>query len=173
MAPRTRKPRITVAPELIEKLATGLGLSVIGSTGLAEPLGRLYVLARSEAGPAGKLALAASLMPGGTRAALALAPLGLGRLAGVLQPPTELLDRFPGRIARGGLIFQDDAGRDRFAVTQGTFNQLVVACGSWPLLVPLVQSSAPARPFDDATELEAEIRAFCALLTAVLEAVYD
>jgi AAA+ superfamily predicted ATPase len=172
MPARTRKLRISVAPELVEKLASGLALSVIGSSGLAEPLGRLYILARSEAGPAGKLALAAALTPGGSRAALALAPLGLGRLAGVLKPPAELLERFPGRLVRSGIVFQDAAGHDRFAVTPGTFNQLVVAAGRWPVLVPLVQAAAPARQFQDAAGLAAELRAFCTLLTAVLEAVY-
>src|SRR4051812_33705289 len=86
------------APDLLERLRAGMPLTVLGQLPLDPPLGRLLVLGRSDgAGHQRTVSLAAAIMPTGSAGALALAPFGLGPLAGALQPPAELRERFATR----------------------------------------------------------------------------
>src|SRR5687768_6707476 len=99
--PDTPGLHLTWSAELADRLGAGLPLTVLGQVALEPPLGRLLVMGRSEPGTPGTpgvAALAAVIMPQGNAGALALAPFGLGPLAGTLQPPDELRDRF--RIRR-------------------------------------------------------------------------
>jgi hypothetical protein len=131
---------LTWTPELAQRLLGGLPLTVLGQIALDPPLGRLVVIGRSEP------QLAAAIMPGASAGALALAPFGLGPLAGTLTPPAELRQRFTSRQTSEAIFILDEAGNDRFVVGPGVvLNQLVVSCGSWPLLAPLFGPRTRAR----------------------------
>jgi AAA+ superfamily predicted ATPase len=165
--------QITWAPELAERLRTGLPLTVLGQAALAPPLGRVLVLGRSDGGPSGATALAAVIMPDASPGALALAPFGLGPLAGAFQPPDELRERFPARRTGEAIFILDEQGRERFVVGPGVvLNHLVIACGAWPLVAPLFGPRTRARPVADAAALRADLDAFCHLVAATVNAIY-
>ena len=166
--------RLAWAPELAERLRAGMPLTVLGQLPLDPPLGRLLVLGRSDgAGSLCTVSLAAAIMPTGSAGALALAPFGLGPLAGALQPPVELRERFSTRRTSEALFVLDDEGHDRFAVGPGVvLNQLVVSCGTWPFLVPLFGPRTRARPAADPEALDADLDAFCHVTGATVDAIY-
>ena len=149
-------------------------LTVIGQLPLDPPLGRLLVLGRSDgSGAQRSAALAAAIMPMGSTSALALAPFGLGPLAGALQPPAELRERFPTRRTSEAIFVLDEQGRDRFAAGPGVvLNQLIVSCGTWPFLVPLFGPRARVRPVADAALLAQDLDAFCAVVGMTVDAIY-
>src|SRR5918911_4858572 len=107
---------ITWAPALAEALVAGLPLQVLGQSARGGPLSRLLVLGRSEPERGAWLAAV---------------------LAGTLRTPPAIESRFRTERVRGGVMVFDEAGKDRFVVTSGLFNQLVIACGTWPLVLPL------------------------------------
>jgi DNA polymerase III delta prime subunit len=167
------KTWLTYAPELIARLHDGLPLTVLGQTSLPEPLGGLLVLGRSDGGPQGGASLAAAISVGGNSAALVLASFGFGPLSGVLRQPA-LPDRFITRTTPDGLYVLDEHGDELFAVGQGLLkNQLVVACGTWPLLAPVFGAHAKPRPVRDRAVLEGDLDTFCAVVAAVVDGVYD
>jgi AAA+ superfamily predicted ATPase len=166
--------RLTWAPELAERLRAGMPLTVLGQLPLDPPLGHLLVLGRSDGAPGQRsVSLAAAIMPAGSAGALALAPFGLGPLAGALQPPAELRERFATRRTSEALFILDDEGRDRFAVGPGVvLNQLVVSCGTWPLLVPLFGPRTRSRPAANLAALEADLDSFCIVVGTTVDAIY-
>jgi AAA+ superfamily predicted ATPase len=176
---------LTWSAELADRLGAGLPLTVLGQVALEPPLGRLLVMGRSEpgtpgtpgtsgtSGTPGVAALAAVIMPQGNAGALALAPFGLGPLAGTLQPPDELRDRFPIRRTAEAIYVLDDTGRDLFVIGPGVvLNQLVVSCGTWPLLVPLFGPRTRARHLDGRDALTADLDGFCTVVSATVDAIY-
>lgn len=165
--------RLTWTPELVEKLAAGMPLTVLGQVALDLPLGRLLVLGRSESGPRAGTSLAAVIMPEGSPGALALAPFGLGPLAGALQPPDELREYFRTRRTTEAIFVLDAEGRDRFVAGPGVvLNQLVVSCGAWPFLVPLFGPRTRALPLVDRAALARDLGEFCAAVAATVNAIY-
>ncbi|MGH2353109.1 MAG: ATP-binding protein [Chloroflexota bacterium] len=165
--------RLTWGPELAEGLCAGMQLTILGQVALDPPLGRLLVVGRSEGGSDGTASLAAVIMPAGAAGALALAPFGLGPLAGALQPPMELRELFSTRRTTDAIYILDDQGRDRFAVGPGVvLNQLVVSCGTWPLLVPLFGPRTRSRPVADHAAVERDLDDYCAVVSATVNAIY-
>ncbi len=165
--------RLSWGPELAERLGAGMPLTVLGQVALDAPLGRLLVVGRSEPGREGAVALAAVIMPVGNAGALALAPFGLGPLAGTLQPPAELSGRFPTRRTPEAIYILDDHRRDLFVAGPGVvLNQLVVSCGTWPFLVPLFGPRTRARPLTDRAALERDLDGFCVVVGATVDAIY-
>jgi AAA+ superfamily predicted ATPase len=187
--------RLTWSAELADRLVAGLPLTVLGQVALDPPLGRLLILGRSEplvdsllgasgasgapgaSGAAGSvggaLALAAVIMPQGNPGALALAPFGLGPLAGTLLPPDELKERFRTRRTAEAIFIQDDQGRDHFVVGPGVvLNQLVVSCGTWPFLVPLFGPRTRGRSLGERAAVGRDLDAFCAAVEATVDAIY-
>lgn len=140
--------RITWSSELVDSISRGLPLTVIGQTMLEAPLAGLAVVARGGPTPKGKLALAAVLQP---RSLMKV-------------PDIEGMSIKP---KRGGVLVED-----AFVVTPGLLNQLVVACGSWPVLVPLLYSSAASRPIADAASIKKELELFSSVVLATVEGIY-
>jgi AAA+ superfamily predicted ATPase len=136
---------ITWAPALAEALASGLPLQVLGQSARNGPLSRLLVLGRSEAERGAWLAAV---------------------LAGTLRTPPAIEARFRTERVRGGVMVFDESGKDRFVVTSGLLNQLVIACGSWPLVLPLIGPKADALPVDKRSELESALDLFCGVVDA-------
>jgi hypothetical protein len=138
---------ITWAPALADALASGLQLQVLGQTGRGGPLSRLLVLGRSE---------------GGGRAALAAV------LAGTFRTPPAIDERF-NTVRRGqGLFVRDGSGHQRFVVSGGLLNQIVISCGSWPLILPVIGPKATAISTRHRGELESDLDLFCELVTAAV-----
>ncbi|HEX2185594.1 MAG TPA: ATP-binding protein [Chloroflexota bacterium] len=164
--------RLTWEPELLERLGAGMPLTVLGQVALDPPLGRLLVVGRSEPAPHGSAALAAVIIPARS-GALALAPFGLGPLAGAFVPPARLQEHFRAQRTPDAIFILDDEGRQRFAVSHGVVrNQLVVACGTWPFLMPLFGPRTAPRPLFDLQATAGDLDAFCAVVTATVHAVY-
>lgn len=137
---------MTWEQELIERLRAGLPLQVLGQASLEGPLRRLVVLGRSD--PDSGAWLAAVLM-------------------GTLRTPPGIESGFATRSARGGALYVlDEGGRDRFVVSRGLLDQVVISCGGWPLLLPLVGAKARPRPVGDRAALASDLDAFCALVAA-------
>ncbi|HEX2326061.1 MAG TPA: ATP-binding protein [Chloroflexota bacterium] len=173
--------RLTWSAELADRLQAGLPLTVLGQVPLDSPLGRLLIVGRSEPsgmeggapGSGGTFALAAVIMPQGTAGALALAPFGLGPLAGTLAPPDELRQHFPTRRTAEAIFVLDGEGRDRFVIGPGVvLNQLVVSSGTWPLLVPLFGPRTRGRPLTQRGALEHDLDGFCAVVAETVNAIY-
>ena len=139
--------KVTRSPELAAAIAGGLPLTVIGQLALPAPLAGMVVLARGGPAP-GRLSLAA-----------------------VLQPRTLLrvprLEGMATRVRRAGTVVEE-----RLVVTPGLLNQMVVACGAWPLVVPLLAPGTPAQEVADQEAVEAALDHFCAVTENVVEAVY-
>jgi AAA+ superfamily predicted ATPase len=122
-------------------------LTVIGQLGLPSPLAGMVVLARG--GPA----------PGGLS------------LAAVLQPRTLLrmprLEGMTTRVRRTGTLVEE-----RLVMVPGILNQMVVACGSWPLVVPLLAPSTPAQEIADEAAVKEVLDHFSGVTENVVNAVY-
>lgn len=156
-------PRLSWDPVLPERLLRGLSLGVIGQQALAEPLSRLLVMGRSSSPPGGRMSLAAVLVP---------SPRSLGR-AGATRLPTELMDFFPSRQARGGGFYVlGERGVADFLVAHGIARQVTVTCGTWPLLMQLVGPRTPALPTSDLSSVESALDRFCEVVSATLESAY-
>lgn len=165
--------RLTWAPELAEQLCAGMPLTVLGQVALDPPLGRLLAVGRSDGGPRGSVSLAAVIMPAPNSKALALAPFGLGPLAGALQPPDELEQRFATRRTSDAIYVLDETGREQFVVGPGVLlNQLIVSCGAWPFLAPLFGPRTRARPVADRAALQKDLGDFCAVVSSAVDAIY-
>ena len=164
---------LTWAPELAEHLSAGMPITVLGQIGLQPPLGRLLVLGRSEGGPQGTYSLAAVVMPNNAAGALALAPFGLGPLAGALEPPEELRARFRTRRTAEEIFILDEHEQDQFVAGPGVvLNQLVISNGSWPLLAPLFGPRTRSRPLADRAGVERDLDAFCTAVAVAVNAIY-
>ena len=139
--------RVSRSPELAPAIARGLPLTVLGQLALPSPLAGILVLARGGPAP-GRLSLAA-----------------------VLQPRTLLrvprLEGMATRVRRTGTIVEE-----RLAVTPGLLNQMVIACGAWPLVVPLLNPSTPAREIADEAAVERALDHFAAVTENVVDAIY-
>lgn len=160
-------------PALADRLLRGLSLSVLGQAALPEPLSRLIVIGRSETPPDAHMALAAVLVPTARNGTAVLSAVGLGH-PGATRVPAELAARFPSRPARGeGFFVVDDDGADRFLVAPGFMRHLTMTCGLWPVLRQLVGARAPARSTADPARVADDLDAFCELVAAVAEAVYQ
>ena len=157
------------APELKGRLRTGLPLTVLAQATLQPPLGRLLIMGRSDDGG---VSLAASLMPGGRAGVLALSAVGIIKPAGAGIPPAALRPRFPAREHRKGIFILDAEGDDLFLVGSGLLNQVVVSCGPWPLLIPLVGPRAPKLQPEDEETLASNLDTFCAVVAASIDGVY-
>jgi AAA+ superfamily predicted ATPase len=159
-------------PLLADRLVRGLSLSVLGQLALPAPLSRLLVLGRSDTPPDGRMALAAVLVPTARGATLALSAIGLGH-PGATRIPDELSQHFRTRAARGGGFFVlDDEDEERFIVAPGLMRHVTVTCGLWPVLRQLAGPRAPALPTSDAAAVADDLDRFCALLDAVVTAMY-
>src|ERR1700704_5289772 len=127
--------KVRPSGDLADAIARGLPLTVAGQIALPPPLAGIVVLVRG--GP----------VPGGLS------------LAAVLQPRTLLrvpeLEGMQTTRRRNGTVVEDS-----FAVTPGLLNQLVVACGAWPLVVPLLNPSTPAYPVPDGAAIERGLELF-------------
>jgi hypothetical protein len=139
--------RVSRSPELAAAIAGGLPLTVIGQVALPSPLAGLVVLARGGPAP-GRLSLAA-----------------------VLQPRTLLrvprLEGLTTRVRRAGTVVED-----RLVVTPGLLNQMVIACGAWPLVVPLLAPSTPAQEIADEAAVEGALDHFNRVTENVVDAIY-
>jgi AAA+ superfamily predicted ATPase len=171
--------RLLWSPDLAERLYSGLTLTVLGQVALEPPLGRLLVVGRSdgppELGGSGQrtMALAAVIMPEGSAGALALAPFGLGPLAGAMEPPAALREQFRTRRTSDAIFIQDESGADSFVVGPGVvLNQLVISCGAWPLLVPLFGPRTRGRAVVDTLSVRRDLNDFCAVVSAAVNALY-
>lgn len=165
--------RLSWSLALAGQLRAGLSLSVLGQIALPAPLGRLLVFGRSQTGAGARASLAAVLVPAGTLAGLRLAPFGPGTPEGTLQPPPDVAASFPTRQTAGAVVLLDDTGRDRFVAGPGlVLNHLVIACGTWPLLLPLFAPQAPGRLVADIESLCEDLDAFCAITTATVNGIY-
>jgi hypothetical protein len=136
---------ITWAPALAEALVAGLPLQVLGQSARGGPLSRLLVLGRSEPERGAWLA---------------------GVLAGTLRTPPAIEAQFRTERVRSGLVVFDETGKDRFVVSAGLLNQVVISCGAWPLVLPLIGPKAEALPVGNRVELDAGLDLFCKLLDA-------
>jgi len=139
--------KVRPSADLADAIGRGLPLTVAGQIGLPAPLAGIVVLVRG--GP----------VPGGLS------------LAAVLQPRTllrvpELAGMQTARRRNGTVV------ADSFAVTPGLLNQLVVACGAWPLVVPLLNPSTPAYPVPDAKAIARGLDLFGTILANVVEGIY-
>ncbi len=164
---------ISWAPELAERLVSGLPLTVLGQLSLPAPLAHVLVVGRADGGAKSAASLAATLIPGGNAAELALGSLGMGSVAGLLQPPPDITAQIATRGSGDTRYVLDDRGQDRFVMSPGVVrNQLVIACGTWPLLVPLFGPRATARPIPNVSGAVEELRAFAHVVSATIEAIY-
>jgi AAA+ superfamily predicted ATPase len=154
---------------LAARLVSGMPATVVGQVGLPAPLSRLLVLARSRSG---QVSLAAAFVPTASRSALAVTPVGIVKQLGAIQPPKLVARTFPSRWQAGNLFVLDEADRDRYMLATGLVNQLVLCCGVWPVLLPLVGPRIGARPAPDREAVEAELNLFCELATLTLEGIY-
>jgi AAA+ superfamily predicted ATPase len=146
--------KVAVTPELIDAVAAGLPLTVIGQASLPAPLAGLAVLARSSAPRSerpGSLALAAIIQP-----------------RGLLKDPVLKAPGLTGRRKRGAVLL----GKD-YVAGPGIWNQLVVHCGAWPVVVPLISPSAPARPLQEAADAKTELERFAELLATIVTGLYE
>jgi hypothetical protein len=100
---------------------------------------------------------------------LAFAPFGIGRITGAMRPPEVLRERFPTRSGRVGIYILDENGNDLFAATAGLFNQLVIACGSWPVLVPILGPRTPPVPLES---VERHLGTFATVVAAAIASYY-
>ncbi|MDQ6692084.1 MAG: ATP-binding protein [Candidatus Dormibacteraeota bacterium] len=140
--------KVSWSPELTKAIVRGLPLTVTGQATLPSPLAGLVVIARGGPAPGGKLSI-----------------------AGVLQPRALLrvpqLDGLQTRSRRGGTIVEE-----RFVVTPGLLNQLVVACGNWPVLIPLISPGTPAHEVANEAAVKDELELFSRILVNVVEGIY-
>ena len=139
---------VRCTPELAQVIARGLPLTVAGQIALPSPLAGIVVLARGGPVPGG-LSLAAVLQP--------RALLRVPELAGL-----QTIRR------RNGTVVEE-----AFAVTPGLLNQLVVACGTWPLVVPLLNPSTPAYPVPDPAAVKRGLALFATVLGNVVTGIYE
>ncbi|HKF78854.1 MAG TPA: ATP-binding protein [Candidatus Dormibacteraeota bacterium] len=166
--------RLSWDPALVERLLGGLALTVLGQLGLPEPLSRLVVFGRSDTQPDGRIALAAVLVPTARGGAVALGPFGLGPHPAATRVPGDAAARFRSRpVGGGGFFVLDDDGEPRFLVASGIVRQTTVSCGTWPVLMQLAGPRAPARPVADRDQVRTELAAFCQVVEAVVDAVYE
>ncbi len=121
--------KVRPSADLAESIRRGLPLTVAGQIALPAPLAGIVVLVRG--GP----------VPGGLSLAAVLQPRTLLRVPEMKGLKTTR--RRNGEVVEGS-----------FAVTPGLLNQLVVACGAWPLVVPRLNPSTPAYPVPDAAAVE-------------------
>ena len=139
--------KVRPSADLADAIARGLPLTVAGQIALPSPLAGIVVLVRG--GP----------VPGGLS------------LAAVLQPRTLLrvpeLEGMQTTRRRNGTVVENS-----FAVTPGLLNQLVVACGAWPLVVPLLNPSTPAYRVPDAAAIGRGLDLFGSVLVNVVEGIY-
>jgi AAA+ superfamily predicted ATPase len=149
------------APPLTAALKAGLPLTVVGRQGAPSPLSSVVVLARSSGD---SFSLAAIFLPTIERGALAMSPIGPGRVIG-FDPARTVGARFPTRRRGSGVYVLTDDGAEQFVVAPGLFNQPTLSAGSWPLLLPLVGPHASARPL---AAVKAELDRFCVVLEAAL-----
>jgi AAA+ superfamily predicted ATPase len=167
------KPRfgITVrwSAGLAARLVSGMPATVVGQVALPAPLSRLLVLARSRSG---QVSLAAAFIPTASRSALAVTPVGIVKQLGAIQPPRLVAQNFSSRWQAGSLFVLDEADLDRYMLSTGLVNQLVLCCGVWPVLLPLVGPRIGARPAPDREAVEAELSVFCELVTVTLQGIY-
>jgi AAA+ superfamily predicted ATPase len=171
--PHSSGLRLLWAPELADALHSGLALTVVGQVALDPPLGRLLVLGRSEGGRNGSMALAALVVPMNNAGALALAPFGIGPLAGAMEPPADLREYFRTRRTSDAVYVQDESGGDVFVAGPGVvLNQLVISCGSWPLIAPLFGPRTRARPNAEEHAVQRDLNDFCAVVSAAVNALY-
>ncbi len=140
--------RITWSPELVDAISRGLPLTVIGQAVLEAPLAGLAVIARGGPTPNAKLSLAAVLQPRSL--------MKVPEIVGMSVKPK-----------RGGVLVED-----AFIVTPGLLNQLVVACGSWPILVPILYSNTASRPISDAAMIKKELELFSSVVVATVDGIY-
>jgi AAA+ superfamily predicted ATPase len=162
------RTRVRWSPELAERLAAGMPPTVVGQLALPAPLSRLLVLARSRGGTA---SLAAAMIPTASRSALAVTPLGIVKQLGAIQPPELVTRFFPTRRQADVLYVLDDLGRDSYMLQTGLVNQLVVYCGVWPVLMPLVGPRVAAHRADRPS-LEEDLDVFCRLIAVTLDGIY-
>ncbi len=164
-------------PELRERLRIGMGTGSFGQFALAPPLGLVALLGRSEAprgGRIGSIGLMAMISPGGSAAAIALAAIGRGALAGLMEPPTTMGPDGTWSVTRhsDGIVVRDHHAR-AIAITHATvMNHVVVACGNWPLAVPVAGTRVPPLGWRFAEELDAAIVAFTDAVAATVAALY-
>lgn len=157
--------RVRWSPKLCDAIEAGLQLTVVGAAPLPAPMSSVAVLARG--GP-GTVSLAAALVPGVQRGALAF--LGLGRLAN-LDPREMVAGRFRTRRSGNTVVVLDDQGDDALALAPGLLTQPTLTAGTWPVLRPLVGTThVPARPARPRERLEAELDRFCLVLEALVDA---
>lgn len=166
------------APELRERLRIGMGTGSLGQYGLASPLGLVAVFGRSEpprGSRAGTLGLMAMISPGGTVGQVALAALGRGSMSGLMEPPTSLSPSGMWSLTRhgDGIVARDQHAR-AIAITQATvMNHVVVACGNWPLAVPVTGTHVPPMSWRFAEELDAAITSFTDAVSSTVMALYS
>jgi AAA+ superfamily predicted ATPase len=156
------------SPELAARLAAGMPATVVGQLALPAPLSRLVVLARSRAG---LVSLAAALIPTASRGALAVTPLGIVKQLGAIQPPKLVSEVFRTRQQADVLFVQDGAGQDRYMLATGLVNQLVLYCGVWPVLMPLVGPRVGAHRAERPA-LDEDLDLFCNVISVTLEGIY-
>jgi AAA+ superfamily predicted ATPase len=156
------------SPELAARLVDGMPATIVAQVALPAPLSRLLVLARSRAG---LVSLAAALIPSASRGALAVTPLGIVNRLGAIQPPRQVAEVFRTRRQGDAVFVQDDAGQDRYLLATGFVNQLVVYCGVWPVLVPLVGPRTSAHRADRPA-LDADLDFFCRVISVTLQGIY-
>src|SRR5256885_3716439 len=130
------------APALAAALKAGLPLTVVGRQGAPSPLSSVVVLARSGGD---SCSLATIFLPTIERGALAMSPIGPGRVVG-FDPARTVGARFPTRRRGSGVYVLAEDGAEQFVVAPGLFNQPTLSAGSRPLLLPLVGPHTPARP---------------------------
>jgi len=140
--------KISWTPELAAAIGRGLPLTVVGQTTLPAPLAGLVVLARGGPVPGGKLSLAAVLQP-----------------RSLVKVP--VLDGLQTRSRRGSTVVEE-----RFIITPGLLNQMVVACGGWPLVVPFIAPSTPALEMTGTAAMESALNQFGAIVTNVVTGIY-
>ena len=162
--------RLGWSPALVERLRAGMPLTVLGRSSLPDPLGGMVVLGRTGSGAA---ALAAAIMPGGTAGWLSFTPFGLGHLAAPMRPPPALQEEFPTRAERKAVFILDAEGHDQLVALPGLFNQLVIACGAWPLLVPLLAPRTRPLGIADEESLQRGLDTFCAAVATAVNAYYE
>lgn len=167
------EPRLPVSlrwsEELGARLTEGMPATLVGQLALPAPLSRLLVLARSRPDA---VSLAAVLVPTATRGALAVTPGGIMKQLGAIHPPETVVRTFRTRRQAGAIFVQDQKGQDRYLLATGLVNQLVVCCGTWPVLMPLIGPRVGAHPFRDRQALEADLDFFCHVVAVTLEGVY-
>ena len=156
--------------DLAARLETGMPATIAGQLALPAPLSRLLVLARSREKT---VSLAAVLVPTATRGALAVTPLGIVKQLGAIHAPPLVAQTFRTRRQAGAVFVQDRTGQDLYVMGTGFVNQLVVCCGTWPVVLPLVGPRAAPRPFRDRRALEAELDLFCRIVGVTVEGVYS